>query len=135
MDVNLGADVKGYGAPVVPAVVTEDRERPQVSPIKESVKQEKAALGQKELHRNKPGTQQLSEEEISQAVDDIHERLNAMGSSLKFGLHVDEKSESIVIQLKDPSSGEMVRQFPPEELLELQSKLDDLVGLLYDAKA
>ncbi len=68
-------------------------------------------------------------------MEEIQKRLDSMGSSLVFGLHMHKESESIVIQLTDGTSGELIRQFPPEELLELQAKLDDLVGLLFDKKA
>ena len=139
MDVNFNTDVKGFGAPAVPAVVTEDRERPQVAPVQENSAAGSGALGQKELHGNRsvsmPAEEVLSREKIEEHVEEVQERLDSMGSSLVFGLHVHEQSESIVIQVTDGNSGELVRQFPPEELLELQAKLDDLIGLLFDKKA
>ena len=137
MDVNFNAEVKGFGAPVAPAVVIEDRNRSRVTPVQENSGTESGALGQKELHGNRQpenGTQ-LSQEKIEERVEEIQKRLDSMGSSLVFGLYMHEKSESIVIQLTDGKSGELVRQFPPEELLELQAKLDDLVGILFDKKA
>ena len=137
MDVNFNAEVKGFGAPAVPAVVIEDRERSRVTPVQENSETESGALGQKELHGNRQPEKetQLSKEKIAERVEEIQKRLDSMGSSLVFGLHMHEKSESIVIQLTDGTSGELVRQFPPEELLELQAKLDALVGLLFDKKA
>ncbi|MCK5229871.1 MAG: flagellar protein FlaG, partial [Desulfobulbaceae bacterium] len=122
MDVNFNTDVKGFGAPAVPAVVTEDRERPKVAPVQENSAAGSGALGQKELHGNK--SEVLSREKIEERVEEVQERMDSMGSSLVFGLHMDKKSESIVIQVTDGKSGELVRQFPPEELLELQAKLD-----------
>lgn len=139
MDVNFNTDVKGFGAPAAPAVVTEDRERPQVAPVRENSDAESGDLGQKELHGNKSGSmpaeEVLSREKIEERVEEIQDRLSSMGSNLVFGLHMHEKSESIVIQLTDGKNGELVRQFPPEELLEIQAKLDDLAGLLFDKKA
>ncbi|MEA2083445.1 MAG: flagellar protein FlaG [Thermodesulfobacteriota bacterium] len=140
MDVDFNAEVKGFGAPAVPVVVTADRDRPRVTPVQENSGTESGALGRKELHGNRSGSAleketQLSAEKIAERVEEIQKRMNSMGSSLVFGLHMHEKAESIVIQLTDGKSGELVRQFPPEELLELQAKLDDLVGLLFDKKA
>ena len=140
MDVNFNVETKGFGAPAVPAVMIENRERSRITPVQENSGTESGALGQKELHGNSRGSSpeketQLSEEKIAERVEEIQNRLDAMGSSLVFGLHMHEKSESIVIQLTDGTSGELVRQFPPEELLELQAKLDDLIGLLFDKKA
>ena len=38
-------------------------------------------------------------------------------------------------QIKEKKSGEVVRQFPPEELLNLRTKIEDLVGMIFDEKA
>ena len=57
-----------------------------------------------------------------------------MGSSFRFGLHEDRETEVIVGQLRDKSTGEIVRQFPSEEVLKLREKLQDLVGLIFDEK-
>ena len=137
MDVNFNAEVKGFGAPAAPAVVFEDRNRSRITPVQKNSGTESGALGQKELRENRQPEKetQLSKEKIAERVEEIQKRLDSMGSSLVFGLHMDEKSESIVIQLTDGTSGELIRQFPPEELLELQAKLDDLVGILFDKKA
>jgi hypothetical protein len=46
-------------------------------------------------------------------------------------LRVDEESNQIVAQILDENN-EVVRQIPPEALLELSSKFNKLEGLLFD---
>ena len=77
---------------------------------------------------------ELSREDIEEAIEEIQGRFEAMGSSFKFGLHEDREAEIIVGQLRDKSTGEVVRQFPSEEVLQLREKFQDLVGLIFDEK-
>lgn len=46
-------------------------------------------------------------------------------------LRVDEESQQIVIQIVDKNN-EVVKQIPPEDLLQLSQKFDRLQGLLFD---
>ncbi len=137
MDVNVTTDVKGYGIPVAPAVETEDGRKPAVQPVPESsegisVKLDDQALHGKNARREKEG--ELTREDIEKAVEEIQERFETMGSSFRFGLHEHRETESIVAQLTDKKTGEVVKQFPSEEVLKLRKKLQDLIGLLFDEK-
>ncbi len=49
-------------------------------------------------------------------------------------LRVDEESNQIVAQILDENN-EVVRQIPPEALLELSSKFNRLEGLLFDRES
>ncbi len=144
MDVNVNAEVKVYGAPVTPVIEQEDRVKPQVAPVQKSSASENGSLSDKALHggskngeeeKAAAATRKLSQEEAQQMVNVVQERLDSIGGNLSLGLTEHSKSESIVVQIRDKANHEVVRQFPSEELLELQSKLDDLVGLLFDQKA
>jgi hypothetical protein len=46
-------------------------------------------------------------------------------------LHVDEETNRVVAQILDENN-EVVRQIPPEALLQLSSKFSQLEGLLFD---
>ena len=71
--------------------------------------------------------------ETRKVVAEVQERLDTMGTRLQLTLNKDPNS--IVVQVLDRKSGELIRQFPPKELLDLQKKLSDLVGILFDEKA
>lgn len=133
------ADVKSYGVPVVPNVSAEDRVKPQVTPVKDSSDSEKAALDQKALHGNTAEAQKkqkpLSKDEMDRVAKEIQERLDSIGGNLRLGLGTDDKTASIVARITEKNTGEIVRQIPSEDLLELKSKLEDLVGMLFDKKA
>ena len=137
MDVNVNSDVKVYGTPTVPVVEQEDRVKPQVTPVPESSDSVKADLNDQRLHGGGRGEEKasLSQKELERVVDEVQKRLDAIGGNLTVGLHEELKSETIVVQIKDKKSDEVVRQFPSEEILKLQEKLRDLIGMLFDESA
>ncbi len=137
VDVNTNADVKSFGMPVAPTVAVEDRSRPQVAPVKGSSDANAAALDDKALHRRGEQADQrrLDREQVGRMVEEAQKRLDSLGSSLKLAIQQDEKAGAIVVQVSERQTGEVIRQIPPEDLLELKKKLEDLVGLLFDSSA
>ena len=138
MDVNVTTDVKGYGVPATPSVELEDAQKAPVQPVPEasegvSVKLDDRALRGKG-EKGEQDKKDISQEEIEEAVEEIQDRFDSMGSSFKFGLYEHLETESIVGQLRDKDTGEVIKQFPSEEILKLRAKLQDLVGLLFDEK-
>jgi flagellar protein FlaG len=137
MDVNVNSEVKGVGLTLVaPAVEREDRERAPVTPVAAGTNATAGALGDKELHRRQNGRQQkdaVSAEDLAKVVEEIQNRLDAMGTRLNFALN--KEPEVVVVKVTDRLSGELVRQIPSEEVLALRKKLQELSGLLFDEKA
>ena len=141
MDVGANTDVKGYAnqanQTAVPVVEQEDRVKPQVQPVKEGTDSGKVALNDQALHGRGKEKQAkaMSREEIEKVMAVVQQRLDAIGSNLKLGLREYEETNDIVVQVKDRNSDELVKQFPSEELLKLQAKLNDLIGVLLDESA
>lgn len=138
MDVNVTTDVKGYGIPAVSAVELEDAVKPQVQPVPQAGEGDTVKLNDQALHSKKRQDEksgnELSREDLEEAVKDIDQRLETIGSTFRFGLYKHLETKSIVGQLRDKQTGEIVKQFPSEEVLKLKEKLQDLVGLLFDEK-
>jgi flagellar protein FlaG len=133
------ADVKSYGVPVVPTMNVEEKAKPQVTPVKDSSDAGKTALDEKALHGNTAEAQkkqkQLTEEEINRLAKEIQDRLDFIGGNLALGLGTDKETSSIIARITEKKTGEVVRQIPSEELLELEQKLKDLTGMLFDERA
>lgn len=155
MDVNVNAEVRGSAmpqAPVAPAIEREDRVRPQIAAVAKGsdsvnvsldaqalkgtlAKNGGAAKKEAQVEKEKSEGNSLTKEQIEAAVSEIKQRLEAIGSNLTFGLHEDLPSQTIVVQIKDRNSDKVIRQFPQDDVLQLKTKLNDLVGMLLDKKA
>lgn len=132
MNIDANAGVRGVAQPVVPAVDTVDKVEPQVAPVEKTNDSARTALDEKAL-REKAQEQSLSNQELAKAVENIQARLDVMRTKLGFSLH--GETEDIVVEVTDRESGELIRQIPSEEVMEIRAKLDELVGILFDKKA
>lgn len=66
--------------------------------------------------------------DVKQAALEINQALAALNDHLQFS--VDNSTNSTVVKLIDGSTGEVLRQIPPEEVLRLRAYYQDHHGLL-----
>ncbi|WP_192805062.1 flagellar protein FlaG [Noviherbaspirillum aerium] len=72
--------------------------------------------------------------ELSEAVKNINKTLQTKSQNIEFA--VDQDSERMVVKVVDRTSGEVLRQIPSEEALEISKALDHaLQGLLIKQQA
>ena len=78
--------------------------------------------------KNDEGRQQ----EIRQAVEKLREYASGMGRRLEF--RIDDESGRTVIEVKDPETGDILRQIPGDDVLERARTNPDSLNL-FDEKA
>lgn len=71
-----------------------------------------------------------SADEIQQDIAEINDQLKFMNRSIRFS--VDEKSKDIVVKVVDGNTGEVIMQIPPEEMLKLRERMNEMSGLLVE---
>jgi flagellar protein FlaG len=59
--------------------------------------------------------------------------LHVSGVSVSFSVH--EATGRIKVVVTDKGTGELIREIPPDEVLNLMAKIDEMMGILYDEKA
>ena len=69
--------------------------------------------------------------EVDRLMEDIQKQLNALTEGHRVSFRKDEETGTTVIEVRDPE-GNLIRQFPPEKLLNLRRKQDDLSGMVID---
>ena len=111
MDVNSSPniDVSGITSPPAPEKNTE-RVQP-VQPINKPVK-----------------PAQISRNDVDEMVEALKDLTATLNTSMNFS--VDEGTKDIVVKIIDKETDKVIRQIPPEELLKLQEKMQDLTGFL-----
>ena len=72
-------------------------------------------------------------QELESAVEAVKDFIQPKASNLAF--EIDDDSGRTVIRITEASSGELIRQIPSEELLDIAKALDRLQGLLVKQKA
>jgi flagellar protein FlaG len=83
--------------------------------------QEKNIYNQKEL-----------EKEVKKSVKDVNEIVNQVKEGLSFQIH--EDTEELMVQVIDVNTEEVIKELPPEEMLDLKARIHEMVGILIDEK-
>jgi len=79
---------------------------------------------------NSSQNQQLEREQLEKVAQQLQDFMGEMNRSLQF--QVDEDSGRDVIKILDKTSGDVIKQYPSEEVLSLVSKLSESAGILID---
>jgi len=74
-----------------------------------------------------------TKEKVEQAAARVKEVLR--GTTSRLEIEVDSDSHKVVIKILNGESGEIIRQIPAQELLDLAKHLDDPKGLLIQERA
>lgn len=66
-------------------------------------------------------------ENIQQDIEAINAQFKSLNKSIQFS--VDESTKDVVVKVVDKDSGEIITQIPPEEVLQLRERLQEMSGL------
>jgi len=122
--ISSGDDIR-LMAPAVEGAPATRRPPPKEVPAESSVPADKS---------NKPKQERPPSGEDVRRMSRL---LNRIVESLNWNIKVriDETHDRIVTQIVDPDKGEIIKQIPPQELLDIMSRVKELVGLLLDREA
>ena len=102
-----------------------------IDDVKQTEAQNQQQLQQQNQYgQNTTEHQPLEREQLEQMAQQLQDFMGEMNRSLQF--KVDEDSGRDVIKVLDKNSGEVIKQYPSEEVLSLVSKLSESAGILID---
>lgn len=77
--------------------------------------------------------QEMTREEIESALEEFEEMTRFIDKGFEFNIH--EELDRIWVEVIDRKNDEVVREIPPERILDVLAGLKDVVGLLVDKEA
>lgn len=79
-----------------------------------------------------PSVPVIDPEAARECAQQVQEALERVAPALhEIAFRIDETTNGFVIEVRNPD-GSVVRQYPPEKLLNLRRKLDELSGMVID---
>jgi flagellar protein FlaG len=76
--------------------------------------------------------QNVSEKMVKEAVDRANKAISGWKREFRYSVH--DKTKEIMVKVIDPDSGDIIREIPPEKILDLVAKLQELAGAFVDEK-
>lgn len=109
------------------------KERVNDQPIQEpGLKQYVNTVKELESERREGTKIKLSDEYLIQSIEEANKRVHGSLTSLEFSIH--EKTKEIMVKVKDQETGEVIRELPPEKVLDMIAGMLELAGLLIDER-
>ncbi len=90
-------------------------------------------LGQKHKGWEKNNRNELDLPGLAAAVEQVNEILAIRKTRLEFSVH--EPTKDIIVKVVDEQSGDLIREVPPERVLNIVAMIWEQIGLLVDEKA
>lgn len=72
------------------------------------------------------------EADVRESVENVNEIVNQIKEDLAFKVH--DKTGKLMVQIVDLKTKEIIKEMPPEEMLDLEAKIHEMVGILIDKK-
>jgi len=116
------------------------KNRDSLSNIQENI-QEQRKTNKLDIIRQKNISQmnefELNELPVSEriVIEAIERANNAIvGSNRKFEFTIHESTKEIMIKVLDSETNEIIREIPPEEILDMVAKIWEMVGIIVDER-
>ncbi len=82
--------------------------------------------------KNAPRSYKPHVEELEQAVRQANETVELFNLGIRFKLH--DSSERFIVQIVNRVDNTVIKEIPPERLLNLVGQIQEMIGLLLDEK-
>ncbi|OPL15671.1 MAG: hypothetical protein AVO38_09840 [delta proteobacterium ML8_D] len=84
--------------------------------------------------QNEPIKKQAQAAEVSSSLlNQIQQNIHIMHDiNLQFSMH--EETGRTMVNVTEQETGKLIRQIPPEQILDLAAKIDEMIGILFDKK-
>ena len=139
MDVNLklpqDVGASGYASPVkqggFSVKSTPETVRKSVAPKLSSVAKSNGTETEEE--QTTASQVSLTKEDLQTVASDLSDFMQSLNTDIEFSIH--EKSGRMMVKVVDTKTHDVLKEFPPEELLDTIGAIRDYVGALLDKKA
>jgi|GEM_PF-2280637 len=108
----------------------------EVSPVKVAPEVRDELQAREKIGPEAPAEEKAAvrTDELEKLVAMIQEHLNRLDINVRFSTYGEERKRTAVI-VSERDTGEIIREFPPEELQKLHVKMDELIGMIFNGEA
>jgi len=76
--------------------------------------------------------QRVDKKTLAIAVDSLKQTAMIFNKGLDFSIH--EETERLIVRVIDKETNEVIREIPPEKILDIVAQVDKLLGLIIDER-
>ena len=120
-----------------PSILNRVKDQTTKPPVQDTERSDARAKVQRQLEQSKAQQANVESDksllqEVEEAVRKLNDTAEAMQLSLRFHMH--SESERWMVQVVDIREDEIVREIPPEKILNVVAQIQSLLGVLLDER-
>lgn len=81
-----------------------------------------------------PKESPVSSDTLKKIAESVQAQISVINSSLSFQAY-GKNNDKFAIVVSDKTTGKIIREIPSKEVREMQAKLDELIGLIFNGSA
>jgi len=97
-----------------------------------AIKKNRAPADAQSLNIKNQQEDDVTEKVVREAIERANRVLS--GSDRKFEISTHEKTKEIMIKVLDTNTNEVIREIPPQKIVDLVVRLCEMAGILFDEK-
>jgi len=105
--------------------------QPQTQPADGTLKKLKGEVDQQVQDAQEK--RDIKPEELQKLIEEVKRKFDMLSKYLK--IDIDQELEIPVVKIMERDTNKVIRQIPPDYLLELMKRIDQLLGLLVEKEA
>ncbi len=105
----------------------------QLQPIEASTHIQQKTKAEPTEEKTAQASSEVTSQDVMEFLDSFQNMSKTIQTKLNFTVH--EENNEIIINVIDKESNKLIRQFPSDEMLNLQDRMRDLAGFLFNANA
>ncbi len=74
----------------------------------------------------------ISDDDIKKIVKEVNSIVEQFSGKVSFSFDMETNKSTIMVI--DKETGEVIRQIPPKEMLNLMEKMEEIAGIIYDGR-
>ncbi len=95
-------------------------------------RKDEAVLREDEQHPQTETGPSFDREALGRHVEKLNRTLRIFDKHLAFDIH--EETERVMVEVIDLETEEVLREIPPEEILNIVARIDQMVGVIVDER-
>ncbi|NLD48585.1 MAG: flagellar protein FlaG [Clostridiaceae bacterium] len=96
------------------------------------IKTEGAEINIQHLKKHEKAELPVSEKAVIEAIEKANKAISTSNRVLEFSIH--EKTKEIMVKVVDSETKEVIREIPPEKVLDMVARLWEMAGILVDER-
>lgn len=90
--------------------------------------------GQKELRQNvdREASREYDRGVLEESIDKLNQVLMTVNPRFEFRVH--EETNRLIVRVWDKDTEELIREIPPEQILDIVASIEEMVGILVDKR-